>query len=108
LTFVAGDALEGFNVTLCGDSLVEGTETVTLTLSSPTGGATLGSPNPATLNIEDVATQFCNTDGISIPATGTSPVAASPYPSAYITYICDKIKPYPPHDQKIELIFLIT
>jgi hypothetical protein len=85
LTFAQGDALESFTVTLCGDALNEGTEGVILTLSAPTGGAALGTPNPATLNVLDVATQFCNADGtITIPSTGSSPVAAAPYPSNVI------------------------
>ena len=81
LNFAEGDALESFTVQLCSDASVEGDQTIGLTLSAPTGGATLGSPNPATLNVLDVATQFCNTTSIVIPATGTSPVAAAPYPS---------------------------
>ena len=58
LTFVPGDALESFTVIPCNDNLNEGNETITLTLSMPTGGAALGSPNPATLNLADVASQF--------------------------------------------------
>jgi hypothetical protein len=81
LTFAEGDALESFMVTLCGDASAENDQTIGLTLSGPTGGATLGSPNPATLNVLDVATQFCNQVQIFIPATGTSPTSAAPYPS---------------------------
>jgi subtilisin-like proprotein convertase family protein len=42
-----------FNVSIVNDTLAEGDETVILTLSNPTGGAVIGSPNPATLTILD-------------------------------------------------------
>ena len=49
------------------------------------GGALLGSPNTATLTINDVGSTFCSTDGpIAIPGTGTGASggsASNPYPS---------------------------
>lgn len=42
-----------FDVPIIDDGLIEGSETVILTLSNPQGGATLGAPNPATLTILD-------------------------------------------------------
>jgi hypothetical protein len=54
VTFAAGDnANKTVTIPILNDTLVEGSETVTVTLSSPTGGATLGSPNTAVLTITD-------------------------------------------------------
>ena len=52
LTFTAGDTQETFTVPITNDSDVEGSETVSLALSSPVG-ATLGAQNTATLTIND-------------------------------------------------------
>jgi glucose/arabinose dehydrogenase len=53
LTFSPGETSKTFTVAVLEDSLAEGTETVTLTLSSPTGGATLAEPGAAVLSIVD-------------------------------------------------------
>jgi hypothetical protein len=53
LIFVPGDTTKTFSVLINEDSYVEGTETVTLTLSNPTGGASLGGQNTAVLNLTD-------------------------------------------------------
>jgi hypothetical protein len=63
ITFVPGDTEEIFTIPVGinhDDSLAEGDETVILLLSTPTGGATLGTPNMAVLTIvdNDVALQF--------------------------------------------------
>ena len=52
ITFVTGDTDDKtFVIPIINDSIVEHTETVTLTLSNPTGGALLGDLNPALLII---------------------------------------------------------
>ena len=54
VTFAAGDtANKTVSIPIQNDALVEGSETVNLTLSSPTGGATVGSPATAVLTIID-------------------------------------------------------
>ena len=54
LTWPDGDATNRtFTVTILNDAIVESVETVTLTLSNPTGGAGITQPNPVTLTIND-------------------------------------------------------
>ena len=53
LTFVDGQTSATFTVPIIDDSTVEGAETVNLTLSTPTGGASLGGPARAVLTILD-------------------------------------------------------
>ena len=52
LTINAGATSTSFNVSIINDTLSEGNETFTATLSAPTN-ATLGTPNPATVTIVD-------------------------------------------------------
>jgi hypothetical protein len=57
LTFAAGQKSRTFTVAILADTLDEDDETLSLELSAPTGGATLGSPATTTLTIveNDVA-----------------------------------------------------
>ncbi len=52
LTFTPGITLQTFSVPILDDALLEGSETVSLSLSSPVS-ATIGATNPATLTIVD-------------------------------------------------------
>src|SRR5205085_11934608 len=52
LRWADGDtSAKTFNVSVTGDTTYEADETINLTLSSTTGGATLGSPNTSVLTI---------------------------------------------------------
>ena len=54
VNFAAGDtASKTVNIPIVNDTLVEANETVNVTLSNPTGGATVGSPGSAVLTISD-------------------------------------------------------
>ena len=53
LTFAAGETQKTFTVPIVDDTAVEPTESFNVTLSSPTGGATLGSQSAATITILD-------------------------------------------------------
>jgi len=57
LIFASGDTSKTFNVTICDDSLFEGGEFFNAFLSSPTGGAVLGSPSAESVTITDNDTQ---------------------------------------------------
>ncbi len=53
LTFASGEISKTITLTTLQDNLVEGDETLVLSLSSPTGGAALSSPNQAVVTIQD-------------------------------------------------------
>jgi poly(3-hydroxybutyrate) depolymerase len=53
LTFAEGETLKFLTVPILNDALKEASETFRVTLSSPTGGATLGSQTNATITILD-------------------------------------------------------
>lgn len=53
MSFADGEIFKTFAIAIVDDNLMEGPETVTLLLSNPTGGATLGARTNATLTILD-------------------------------------------------------
>lgn len=53
VSFANGETSKTFNVTICSDTVFEGDETFNATLSNAQGGATIGTPNPATVTIVD-------------------------------------------------------
>ncbi|MEO8033044.1 MAG: Calx-beta domain-containing protein [Acidobacteriota bacterium] len=81
LTWAAGDSTsKTFTVPILDDTIVEGNETFNITLSAPTGGATLGSQSSAVVTIVDIepgVLQFANAsysvaeDGGSVTVTVT-------------------------------------
>ncbi len=81
LTFGPGITSQTITVQTCPDTAIDDGETIILTLTSPTGGATIGANNTATITIQDTANQFRNSGNIAITEPGTAPNAATPYPS---------------------------
>jgi hypothetical protein len=57
LVFAAGDTQKTFPVLVNEDNYVEGPESVTIILSNPSGGTTLGAPNTASVQIADDTTE---------------------------------------------------
>ena len=84
VTFADGQTTASVPLTILDDTAVEGVdETLTVSLSSPGGGATIGSPSTAVVTIDDNDATF-DTTPITIPATGTGTITgspAAPYPS---------------------------
>lgn len=57
LVFAPGETTKTIPILISEDSIVEGTESLTLSLSSPTGGSALASPSTATILIIDDLTE---------------------------------------------------
>jgi sugar lactone lactonase YvrE len=53
LTFAAGETAKSFNITLRPDNIYEGTETFTVALSAPTGGAVLAGASSTLVTVSD-------------------------------------------------------
>jgi subtilisin-like proprotein convertase family protein len=85
VNFADGQTTATVPFTILDDSAVEGVdETVTVALSDPGGGATVGTPATAVITIDDNDATF-DTTPITIPGAGTgqgSGAPASPYPSS--------------------------
>ena len=67
LTFADGVTSQGFSIHILDDAMYEGNESLSLTLSNPTGGTGLGAPFTAALKIaeNDVQTTVVNAGGSS-------------------------------------------
>jgi hypothetical protein len=74
LNFASGDTSKTFPITICNDNVREGDETVNLSVSNPSGGATLGTLTTAVLTIVDtspIPTISINNVNTLEPDTGT-------------------------------------
>ena len=72
LTFTSAQTSQVINVATTDDTEVESAETFTMTLSSPTGGATLGTPNSATATINDNDSAPSGCTGVSFAVSDAS------------------------------------
>ncbi len=70
LSFADGETVRSFDIEILDDIVVEGNETVIVTLSRPTGGATLVGPNPVILTIVDDDLGAGSLDQTFNPGTG--------------------------------------
>ena len=70
MNFADTVASQPINIQLCSDAVSDPGETVTVTLSNPMGGASIGAGNPATINITDVPPPYMGT--FNIPGDFTS------------------------------------
>ncbi len=79
LTFNAGDISKTFSILIADDDLAEGNETVNLSLSNPTGGASLGAISAAVLTIVDneMAINFSNANVSVAETSKTATVTVS-------------------------------
>ncbi len=81
LHFSAGETFKTFSVPLVDDLYVEGNETVKLSLSNPSGGAFLGSPNIGTLTIVDNDVVTASSPQLILEESGPDPNQATAFDS---------------------------
>jgi subtilisin-like proprotein convertase family protein len=86
VNFADGQTTASVPLTILNDTAVEGIdETVTVALSNPGGGATVGAPSSAVVSIDDNDATFDATP-IVIPGTGSgsnaAPTPSAPYPAS--------------------------
>ena len=81
LHFAAGETFKTFSVPVVDDLYAEGSETIKLSLSNPTGGAFLGSPNAATLTIVDNDTITISPPQLILEESGPDPNEAAAFDS---------------------------
>ena len=72
LSFPDSVTSQPLNVMLCTDAVTDPSEIFTITLSLPTGGASLGSPTVATATITDVPPPFAGSYNVGTAQTYTS------------------------------------
>jgi len=97
LTFAAGETDLSINLLINDDAYVEGNETLSLSLSNPLG-ATLGTPNTATLTIADN-----DTAGATVPAAKTFVAALSTSQEVPPTINCAVVSPCPKGGGMVQL-----
>ena len=81
LNFAAGETFKSFSVALVDDLYAEGNESIKLSLSNPTSGAFLGSPNIATLTIVDNDTVTPSPPQLILEESGPNPNQAVAFDS---------------------------
>jgi subtilisin-like proprotein convertase family protein len=71
LNFAVGELSRTFTVQLCEDTVADDNETFNVTLSAPTGGATVGTPGTATVTIRDCS-QIAYATTLRFPSAGVT------------------------------------
>jgi hypothetical protein len=74
LTFAAGETSKAFSIPILNDAVPESAESFTIALSNPAGGATLGSPQSATVTIVDDDTPAVSGQWGPVVALPTVPI----------------------------------